>query len=377
MLRIFQSEINAQISVIKAQRASTFIAQQQGSEVGKQVTYWRNQVASLQQVIDSGGAAALNPQADPELQSLTNQRNAQTALEQQYYRQWQCQLYGGSACPAGNGPLAQASENSYHQAQAEVTQLTNEILQRENELAATDKLSEKSRYDQAAAALPPAQQQLNVAVAREDELQANFDAQNLATNGILVRLQALSQLSTDNFTVASARFLVFLLFLVIECLPVTVKLLQQPGTYEKILQTARESELGNARRFFRVRPRTGTAEFPGDALWPEPDVDLSEIWQTKVPPQPAADGEETTEKVRRDLRHLAETMPDGAVSIPRSSPRLSNRHCAAWRTSAYPLALTDTVGGYRCAGTTMTAEVKVLNDHCRIVFWSGSRGLIS
>ena len=32
-----------------------------------------------------------------------------------------------------------------------------------------------------------------------------------------------------------ARILLFLLFLVIECLPVTVKLLQQPGNYEQIL----------------------------------------------------------------------------------------------------------------------------------------------
>ncbi len=69
---------------------------------------------------------------------------------------------------------------------------------------------------------------------------SNFDAQNEATNGLLIRLQALNQLSDNDFTVNAARFLLFLLFLVIECLPVTVKLMQQPEHY--LGQPARAAE---------------------------------------------------------------------------------------------------------------------------------------
>jgi hypothetical protein len=57
--------------------------------------------------------------------------------------------------------------------------------------------------------------------------------------GLLPRLQALSNLSSGNLTAAMARFLLFLLFLVIECLPVTVRLLQKPGLYEKLAPTSR------------------------------------------------------------------------------------------------------------------------------------------
>ena len=60
VLRIFQSEINAEIAVIKAQRDASFLQQEQGSKVGQQVTYWRGQVQSLEQVVDSGGATPLN-----------------------------------------------------------------------------------------------------------------------------------------------------------------------------------------------------------------------------------------------------------------------------------------------------------------------------
>jgi Domain of unknown function (DUF4407) len=295
VLRIFQSEINAQITVIKQQRASAFLAQQAHSQVAAQVTYWRNDVANLEKVIDSGGVVPLNPAADPEVQSLTKQRTAEVALEQKYYHQWQCQLYGGPGCPAGNGPLAQASEASYHQAAAQVQTLTTEIQARESQLSATDTASKQARLQQATSSLPAAERQLAAAQARETTLQANFDAKNEATNGLLIRLQALSQLSNNDFTVSAARFLLFLLFLVIECLPVTVKLLQRPGNYEKILQVAAAREFADAKNRYRVRPRFSTMPIPdadgsttSGGRTSDQDVDLHKIWQpTKVMPEHA------------------------------------------------------------------------------------------
>lgn len=302
VLRVFQSEINAQISVIKQDRYSAFLAQQQNSKVSQQVTYWSNQVSSLQKVIDSGGAAPLNPSADPQVQLLTGQLNKWLGLEQQYYRQWQCQLYGGAGCPKGNGPLAQTSHTNYQHAQTEVATLQSQIQKRDGVLASNGATEQKARYDQAVTALPGAQQQLKIATARQNALQAGFYAQNQASNGILIRLQALSQLSSGDFTVAAARFLLFLLFLVIECLPVTVKILQQPGPYEKILLEARETELKKGRRFYRGQSRGGGDGSPVLRLQAEPEVDVRGIFaQTKVLPQPAGQpaDEEGTEVVGR------------------------------------------------------------------------------
>ena len=90
-----------------------------------------------------------------------------------------------------------------------------------------------------------------------------------------MRLEALSELSSGNFTVAAARFLLFLLFLVIECLPVTVKLLQKPGQYEAALSAAKKAEKRDYEKFFSTRSRLrqggfspaghGTGAGPGDA----------------------------------------------------------------------------------------------------------------
>ena len=294
VLRIFQSEINTQISVIKAQRASAFLSEQQHSQVGRQVGYWRADVANLQKVIDSGGMVTINPSTDPQVQSLTRQRTAEQTQETRYYQQWQCQLYGGKGCSVkGNGPLAKASEASYHQAAAQVATLTREIQQRERQLSATDAASKRARYNQAKSALPAAQQQLTVAVARQNELQQTFDARNESTNGLLIRLQALNQLSGKSLTLNGARLLLFLLFLVIECLPVTVKVLQRPGNYEKILQTAAETELKEANRSYRrIRRSTATpgAATPGAAtaadprpVAPNPDEAVRGVWRRPEP----------------------------------------------------------------------------------------------
>jgi hypothetical protein len=315
VLRVFQSEINAQISIIKQDRYSAFLTQQQNSKVAQQVTSARNQVSNLQKVIDSNGAAPLNPSADPEVQLLTKQLNKWLALKQQYYKQWQCQLYGGSGCPKGNGPLAKTSHDNYVQAQNEVGALQARIQQRDNQLASNDTTEQKARYDQAVNALPAAQQQLKIVTARQNALQANYYAQNQATNGILIRLQALSQLSHDDFTVTVARYLLFLLFLVIECLPVTVKLLQHPGPYEKILLAARESELKDGRRFYRGQSRLGMGgllpESGGETIragQAEADVNARAIFnQTKVLPRTL--GHPVDEQETEAVRHQSSFTP--------------------------------------------------------------------
>jgi hypothetical protein len=251
VLRIFESEINVQISLIKEQQYDQFVAQQQKSDVGTQVTYWTNQVNALNQVINSRGAQPLNPAADPDVKALTGQRDKAQMVANQEFKTWQCQLYGvyqGVKCPKGNGPLAQASHTTYLQDQAQVSQLNAAIQAREKTLAANDAASQKTRLQQAQNALPYAQSQLAIARQRQDNLRSAFAAENTALNGILIRLEALSQLSHDNFTVTSARWLIFLLFLVIECLPVTVKLMQRPGLYEKILAGVEDDNYRSARR---------------------------------------------------------------------------------------------------------------------------------
>lgn len=317
VLRIFQSEINAQLVLIKQERASAFIALQQHSKVGQQVAFWTKDVNNLQRVIDSNGDVPLNSSTDAIILSLTKQRTAEVALAKTYYNAWQCQLYGGKGCTRkGNGPLAAASHRSYLEATAQVTKLTNEIQQRDKQLSAGDSASRKQRLAQATSALPAAKQHLAIVTGQEDALEQKYAAQNISTNGLLIRLEALNQLAGKSFTINSVRLLLFLLFLVIECLPVTVKLLQQPGIYEQILEAAAAQELREARKTYGARPRTanaapyvapnGATATPRATKQMQPTADeLRSIWRSRTIVEPVSE-QITTDEPRPPMPDVEE-----------------------------------------------------------------------
>jgi Domain of unknown function (DUF4407) len=280
VLRIFQSEIDAQMAVMQQKNYSSFLSNQQSSQVTQQVTTYSNELQQLNTVINSRGAQTGNNAADPQLVAynkqltqLQSQLSHWTTLKATYYKNYICQLYGGADCPAkGNGPAAKASYASYQQAsqqvtgtQAQIGHVQSQIQQRDGFLSSTSKSSQQQRYAEALDQRPIVQSEYNTAVQRRNQLQAAFYAQNQASHGILMRLEALSQLSSGNLTVAAARLLLFLLFLTIECLPITVKLLQRPGQYEAALREAKKAEQRDYEKFFstRSRLRRGGSGSPG------------------------------------------------------------------------------------------------------------------
>lgn len=302
VLRIFESEINNQISVIKENNEAAFLSSQQRSGVQARVTQWQSSVNNLQQVIDSRGAVAINPASDPVVQGLTTQLTNARKVAASDYQAWQCQLYGGCGAPKGNGPLATASQQRYDNDEAQISSLTQQVQAREAALQTTNSSSQASRLQQAQGALPNARAQLASAQAEENSLLNNFQVTNSATNGLLIRLKALDQLSAGSSTLQTARILLFLLFLVIEILPVTVKLLQPQGNYEAILRREIADELSRAKWDMRGRAaagRSGPADaggrpYPsaGDAApdggrrrGRDPlDVELEDVWNTRVEP---------------------------------------------------------------------------------------------
>lgn len=270
VLRIFESEINNQISVIKENNEAAFLSSQQHSAIAARVTKWQNTVNNLNQVIDTHGQKPINPASDPVVQGLSAQLGNERKIAGQDYRAWQCQLYGGCGAPKGSGPLAQASHQRYLADEQQISTLTQEIQSREQTLQATDANSQQSRLQQAQSALPAARAQLTAAQAEEDALLNNFQGTNNSTNGLLIRLKALDQLSAGNSTLQLARILLFLLFLIIEVLPVTVKLLQPPGNYEKILRREIANELSKAQWDLRGGGLAGTMGMsePADDMRP-------------------------------------------------------------------------------------------------------------
>ena len=133
------------------------------------------------------------------------------------------------------------ARSRYNDDERQITSLTSQIAAREQALQATDVSSQQSRLQQAQARCRPRRRSSQAAQGEENSLLGNFQVTNSATNGLLIRLKALDQLSGGRLDPAAARLLLFLLFLVIEILPVTVKLLQPQGNYEKILRSGHQA----------------------------------------------------------------------------------------------------------------------------------------
>lgn len=339
VLRIFQTEIDNEIAQIDTQRANSYLSGQQGSQLTAKVRYWQGQVSNYQAVVNTHGQTPLNFSADPQIQSLNKQLTSWIALDQKYYNQWQCQLYGiapnGLRCKKGNGPLAKSSKQSYEQAKQQVTNLNNEITDRKNALSSNSTSSAATRYQEAQAALPQAQAELQGYQAQQDRLRHQYDS-TLPRNGLLIRMQALSQLTRGDATLELTRVLVFLLFLVIECLPVTVKLMQRPGNYEQALDVAAHYEYKHA--VDRIQASDGLPDpaVPGYPSGPDraaANGDAHELWQPTArlpgqgvpPPSPPPPDPGPAMPRRRpdlDLRTLGVARPDdsararGGIPLP-------------------------------------------------------------
>ncbi|MGH3242385.1 MAG: DUF4407 domain-containing protein [Spirillospora sp.] len=292
VLQIFKAEIDAQVVEIKQRSAGAFTREQQSGPIGAQVTFWRAEVARHHATINSGGDTPSNPAADTKIKELTADRNAQQNEADRHYKEWQCQLYGGDGCTKkGDGVLAKASKRAYDQARARVTALNAQIEKRREQLTANDQASRGNRVEQARQELPKAQAQLDAAVQRSDDLQRRFDAENRAQGGLLIRLEALNEASAGDPTLSGARFLLFLVFLLIECLPVAVKLMHTAGRYEKY-KDARDAKRARELRAELAppmsRPAGASAGAPGG--FPARDADgqttaVRRIWGRSSEPE--------------------------------------------------------------------------------------------
>jgi Domain of unknown function (DUF4407)/CHAT domain len=290
VLRVFQPEINAQIAVRQQKGYSSYLARPEVAAVNAQVDTYHDELQQLDAVINSHGAQVGNPATDPllaayrqQLAQLNALLAAQLTLKDHYYAEYSCELYGGAQCPKkGVGSGAAASFKNYQQAaqqaagvQTQVSQLEEAIQQREQLLTSDSENSQQLRYTDALSQRAGVQAELNAALQRKEQLQAAYYASEQSPPGLLTRIEALDELGGQSPVVASARILLFLLFLTLASLPVSAKLLQRAGMYEVALMGARDAELRTHRPLVaRVAAPASTGEEGSAKGW-------SDIWRIR------------------------------------------------------------------------------------------------
>jgi len=265
VLQVFSPEINKEIVLIQRQAANAYYTSQRTSALNKKVIADQAAVSALERTINSSGGTAPDPYQNPQVKALVQQRNQEERQAAADYNQWQCQLYGipRGACRPGNGPLAMASHTRYINDERLVSQYDGQITTLVRQLRSSASLSSQKIVATAKVGLPAARDQLTADRAEQDRLLSAFKTQNANTAGLLLRLQALGEATGNDGVLRLARWLLFLLFTTIECLPILVKTLLNLGpenTYEKLVAMRDAKRLRSAKE--RVR-REQAAEIIG------------------------------------------------------------------------------------------------------------------
>jgi hypothetical protein len=290
VLQIFKPEIDAEIVDIQRERVDAFARAQQSGEIGQRIADLEKSAAHMEAVIASRGETALDPAADPRIQELNTSHKQAVGQRDAFYQEWQCQLYVGppKCAKKGNGPLARKAEEAYNDAGGRVRDIDREIQRRRKELGDVQNAGKQSRLAQAQDGLRVVKTELDNLTGQQARLRDAFVTENRGSDGLLLRLESLGRVSQDNPTLNLARILLFLFILLIECLPVAVKLMQRPGAYDMILAELEKQEVNSAvdqiheagrrpgprdsptRQYIADEPRTHVFDEPGAPAEPPP-----------------------------------------------------------------------------------------------------------
>jgi hypothetical protein len=265
VLRVFSSDIKAEVYTQQLQRSQQQASQIAGSKETQDAAALAKQIAQYQAVLDGHLPGSVT---SPALQQAQQRVAALTARQQQAqqardmaYEAWQCELYGaGPTCQAasnraGAGPLAGAKQREFADAQAQLEAVSASLQQASAAEQAASRQVQTAEAGALAAAQQDARSRLPALQSRYAALEAALQkisnqgtTVNFGDTGILAQLQALSKLSSQSGTLLVAHLVVMALFFLIEILPVTVKVLLnlQPLTAYEIVARAREDDVAES-----------------------------------------------------------------------------------------------------------------------------------
>jgi hypothetical protein len=271
VLQIFKPEITDQIQKNQEAQRTAYYQNLKNNPFYIAVQQDRANVDKLTQE-EGGAGAGINITTDSELVSLQSQQaNAKTQLAY-WTDELNCQLYGhtptGKSCKVGYGPVATNDQKEVASWQTQVSDLNTEITQRTQALQKENAGAQQATANSAKTQLVDAQQTLQNAQKQLSTQTQDVNDGIQGDSGILAQLSALGAVTAGNSTLQWARLLLFLLFLIIDILPVFTKLLLNllpATTYDKILAEEEESFVQAAEDVRAVRRATHRAATAAEA----------------------------------------------------------------------------------------------------------------
>src|SRR3954449_271113 len=234
-LQVFHREIDTQIVTLQAEKADAYKASLDSDARFAGLPELRGKIATEQAIVASGG------RSDPALGAVQATVAAEQAAYdaalasyQQLSGRAQCELDGTCGTGEAGTGAAYLGAKAAADGQSAVVAAGKARLDAAVSAAAA---AEARSASQAAADLSADQASLAQLAAQLERLQGAFEATNSDDDGILIRLEALSRLGEENTTLAIAHYMLALLFICIELLPVLMKVLLNfgpPTAYDRL-----------------------------------------------------------------------------------------------------------------------------------------------
>jgi hypothetical protein len=270
VLRIFQPEIESELQIIHSENAVH--SQTEMNDRFADIAPLAAMVGHLQGV--ASGAIRPVVSNDPDVKAATADRNAAQTAYNEAEDNAQCELNGtcGTRIP-GVGTAQISADQERQRRQKELDSAQKRL---DDAVVAIT----RSQAASAASDRKAAQQQLDILGPRldqrekeRDRAQLDLDKAEAGDTGLLVRLEALERLSKDHPITRTANIALFLLFMLIEILPVLVKLLLGVGKaplYERLVARQEEQTESNTMTWAR---NTARIEQSKSDVWREIEED--------------------------------------------------------------------------------------------------------
>jgi hypothetical protein len=327
-LRIFQHDIQVQVSKSQATESAQMKTLEAQSLPAQEAAAAHKQIAADNAIIAGHlPDAVTDPTYQDDLATVNSLQpevaSAKTA-EINAYEAWQCELYGdgahcaGASSKSGNGPIAQAKQQTYDQDLASYNSLNKQLQAAQASLSADQKNLRTQQAGDLKAAIAKAQQDLSVqqqklATATAQVTAEQNDAQGAVNNdnGILAQLSALSAAGAANPVLQFAQFIVTALFFLIEILPVSVKLLLNlapPTAYDEVAAAQAKKITDQADRDLLVARRDAERQAEEDGKLQDGQsrvrINVAEDMRTREEEL----GVHANEHVAKEMRAILETQ---------------------------------------------------------------------
>jgi hypothetical protein len=234
-LQVFHKEIDTEMVAMQAEAADAYRASLDSDTRFEHLPELKERIATQEAIVASGGLADTGlVGVRAEVAAKQAVLDQAVAFARELDAKAQCELDG--SCGTGDAGTGTAYVEARAAADAQAAVVASARSDVDAAVAASSAAEARSAQ-LAGSSLDTDRAELTRLTTEQDRLQAAFDVTNEGSGGILLRLEALDRLGDKNATLATAQFMLSLLFMCVEILPVLMKLLlnfSPPTAYDRL-----------------------------------------------------------------------------------------------------------------------------------------------